>query len=87
MSKILSFAAGAVIAVVATLLIITAMASSASAGGGGWQSINGGSSLYNYPSVAFTCKGPNGIYISSFANVGASAGGDIFVVKDDPECK
>lgn len=60
--------------------------SSTSVDGGGWKQLNGGSSLYDYPSVAFTCHGTDGVYVSSFASSGATAGGDVFVVKDDPWC-
>ena len=51
-----------------------------------WHQLDGGDSPYNFPAVAYMCNGPDGVYISSYSNEGATAGGDVFVVKDDPEC-
>lgn len=73
------------------LAVIVACSTSttpASAGGGnyGWTQLDGGNSPYDYPTVAFICHGLDGVYISSFANSGATAGGGVFVVRDDPEC-
>lgn len=68
-------------------LIATAGNSPAGAGGDyGWTQLNGGNSPYDYPTVAFTCHGTDGVYISSFANSGATAGGDVFVVPNDRWC-
>jgi len=53
----------------------------------GWSLLDNGVSPHDFPSVAFTCHGTTGVYVSSFANDGATAGGSVFALAADPACR
>lgn len=78
-----------IVAVICAAFALTSSSSPAvgSSNAPGWHPLEGGNSPYNFPSVSTFCHGNDLVYVTSFSNNGAQAGGDIFVVANAPECK